>query len=59
MFKLTLTVSLTLTDTVTVIFFYVNFVDYEKVYLNNTRNVCRGAVAGSVGGPFFYRFLTF
>jgi len=58
--KLTLTVALTLTDTVTVIFFMrVLSTPMKRLYRNNKRNFCRGAVAGFVGGPVFFRFLTF
>jgi len=57
--KLTLTVTLTLTDTVTVIFFTrILSTPMKKLYRNNKKNFCGGAVAGFVGEPFF-RFLTF
>jgi len=29
------------------------------MYRNNERNFCGGTVAGFVGGPVFFRFLTF
>ena len=52
--KLTLTVALTLADTVTVIFFTrILSIPIKKLYRNNKRNFCRGAVAGFVGGPIF------
>jgi len=58
--KLTLTVALTLTDTVMVIFFTRIFSTLiKRLYRNNKRNFCGGAVAGFVGGPVFSRFLTF
>jgi len=58
--KLTLTVTLTLTDTVTVIFFTrILSTPMKRLYRNNKRNFCEGAVAGFVGGPVFFRFLTF
>ena len=31
----------------------------KRLYRNNERNFCGGAVVGSVGGPVFFRFLTF
>ena len=31
----------------------------KRSYRNNKRNFCGGAVAGFVGGPDFFRFLTF
>jgi len=31
----------------------------KRLYRNNKRNFCGGAVAGFVGGPVFFRFLTF
>jgi len=60
--KLTLTATLTLTDTVTVIFFTrILSTSMKRLYRNtgNKRNFCGGAVAGFVGGPIFFRFLTF
>ena len=49
--KLTLTVALTLTDTVTVIFTRISSTPMKKLYRNNKRNFCRSAVApGFVGG---------
>ena len=58
--KLTLTVTLTLTDTVTVIFFTrILSTPMKRMYRNNKRNFCGGAVAGFVGGPVFSVFLTF
>jgi len=58
--KLTLTIALTLTDTVTVIFFTrILSTPMKRLYCNNKRNFCGGAVAGFVGGPDFFRFLTF
>ena len=52
--KLTLTVALTLTDTATVIFFMrISSTPIKRLYRNNKRNFCRGAVAGFVDGPFF------
>ena len=57
--KLTLTVALTLTETVTVIFFMRISLTLIKRYRNNKRNFCGGAVAGFVGGPVFFHFLTF
>jgi len=58
--KLTLTVALTVTDTVTVIFFMrILSTPMKRLYRNNKRNFCAGAVAGFVGGPDFFRFLTF
>ena len=53
--KLTLTVKLTLTDTETVIYFTrISLTPIKRLYRNNERNSCRGAVAGFVGGPAFY-----
>ena len=58
--KLTLTVALTLTDTGTVIFFTrILSTPMKRLYRNNKRNFCGGAVAGFVGGPVFFCFLTF
>ena len=58
--KLTLTVTLTLTDTVTVIFFTrISLTPTKRLYRNNERNFCGGAVAGFVGAPFFSRLPTF
>ena len=58
--KLTLTVALTLTDTITVIFFTrILSTPTKRLYRNNKRNFCGGAVAGFVSGPDFFRFLTF
>ena len=58
--KLTLTIALTLTDTVTVIFFTrILSTPMKRLYRNNKRNFCGGAVAGFVGGPDFFGFLTF
>ena len=55
--KLTLTVALTLTDTVTVIFFTrILLTPMKRLYRNNKRNFCGGAVAGYVGGPVFFLF---
>jgi len=52
--KLTLTIRLTLTDTVTVIFFTcISLTPTKRLYRNNERNFCGGAVAGFVGGPIF------
>jgi len=52
--KLTLTIALTLTDTVTVIFFtHISSTPMKRLYRNNKRNFCGGAVAGFVGGPVF------
>jgi len=52
--KLILTVALTLTDTVTVIFFTrISSRPIKRLYRNNKRNFCGGAVAGFVGGPVF------
>ena len=31
----------------------------KRLYRNNKRNYCGGAVAGFVGGPVFFLFLTF
>ena len=50
--KLTLTIALTLTDTVMVIFFMrILLTPMKRLYRNNKRNFCGGAVAGFVGGP--------
>ena len=58
--KLTLTVTLSLTDTVTVIYFTrILSTPIKRLYRNNKRNFCGGAVAAFVGGPVFFRFLTF
>ena len=58
--KLTLTVTLTLTDTVTVIFFMrILSTPMKRLYRNNERNFCGGAVAGFVGGPDFFPFSDF
>ena len=58
--KLTPTVALTLTDTVTVIFLTrILSTPIKRLYRSNKRNFCRGAVAGFVGGPALFRFLTF
>jgi len=55
--KLTLTVTLTLTDTVTVMFFTrILSTPMKRMYRNNKRNFCGGAVAGFVGGPVFSVF---
>ena len=55
--KLTLTVALTLIDTVTVIFFTCFLsTPMKRLYRNNKRNFCGGAVAGFVGGPVFSFF---
>jgi len=55
--KLTLTIALTLTDTVTVIFFTrILSTPMKRLYHNNKRNFCLGAVAGFVGGPDFSVF---
>jgi len=56
--KLTLTVALTLTDTVGDIF-YISSAPMKRLYRNNKRNFCRGAVAGFVGGPVFFLFSDF
>jgi len=58
--KLTLTVALTLTNTVTMIFFtHILSTPMKRLYRNNKRNFCGGAIAGFVGGHVFFRFLTF
>ena len=58
--KLTLTIALTLTDTVKVILFMrILSTPMKRLYRNNKRNFCRGALAGFVGGPFFFCVLTF
>ena len=58
--KLTLTVTLTLTDTVMVIFFTrISLTPTKRLYRNNERNICGGAVAGLVGGPIFPHLPTF
>ena len=59
--KLTLTIALTLTDTVMVIFFMrILSTPMKRLYRNNKRNFCGGAVAGFVWvGRIFFRFLTF
>ena len=60
--KLTLTIALTLTDTVTVIFFtriLSTPMKNKRLYCNNKRNFCGGAVAGFVGGPDFFPFSDF
>jgi len=55
--KLTLTVTLTRTDTVTVIFLsHISFTPIKRLYRNNKRNFCGGAVVGFVGGPAFSIF---
>jgi len=55
--KLTLTIALTLTDTVTVIFLTrISLTPVERLYRNNKRNFCGGALAGFVGGPVFSVF---
>ena len=55
--KLTLTVTLTLTDTITVIFLRAFFsTPMKRLYRNNKRNFCGGAVAGFVNGPVFSVF---
>ena len=55
--KLTLTVALTLTDTVTVIIFTrISLTPIKRLYRNNKRNFCGGAVTEFVGGPFFAVF---
>jgi len=47
--KLTLTVAQTLTDTVTVIFLtHISSTPMKRLYRNNKRNFCGGAVAGFV-----------
>ena len=52
--KLTLTVALTLTNTVTVIFFMrILSTSIKMLYRNNKKKFCGAAVAGFVGGPFF------
>ena len=51
--KLTLTVALTLTDTVTVIFTLISLTPIKWLYRHNKRNFARGAGAGFVGGPVF------
>ena len=52
--KLTLTVALTLTDTVAVIFCAcISSTPIKRLYRNNKRNFCGGAVAAFVGGPAF------
>ena len=52
--KLTLSVTLTLTDTVTVIFFTrILLTHIARLNRNNKINFCGGAVAGIVGGPVF------
>ena len=52
--KLTRTVALTLTDTVTVIFFTsISLTPIKRLYRNNKINFCGGAVAGSWVGLFF------
>ena len=57
--KLTLTIALTLTDTVTVIFFArILLTPIKRLYRNNKRNFCGGPVLVFVSGPFF-RFPTF
>ena len=51
--KLTLNVTLILTDTVTVIFFTrISSTLIKRLYRNKKRNFCRGTVVGFVGGPF-------
>jgi len=56
---MTLTVTLTLTDIVTVIF-YAHFVDtHKRLYRNNKINFCGGAVAEFVFGPVFPVFRLF
>jgi len=58
--KLTLTETLTLTDTVTVIFFTsISLTPTKKLYRNNERNFCGGAVAGFVDAPIFSCLPTF
>ena len=57
--KLTLTVALTLTDTVTVNFKRISSTPMKWLYRNNKTNFCGGAVAGFMGEPVFFRFLTF
>jgi len=50
--KLTLTIALTLTDTVTVKFFTrILSTPMKRLYRNNNRNFCGDAVVGFVGGP--------
>jgi len=54
------TIALTLTDTVTVIFFTrISLTPMKSWYRNNEINFRRGAVAGFVGGPFFSVFWLF
>jgi len=58
--KLTLTVTLTLADTVTVIFFTrISLTPIKRLYHNNKRHFCGDALPRFVGGPAFSRFLTF
>ena len=60
--KLTLTVALTLTDTVTVIFFtriLSTPMKMKRLYRNNKRNFCEGAVAGVCGWAVFFPFSDF
>jgi len=51
--KLTLTIALTLIDTVTDIFMRISSTPMKRLYRNNKINFCGGAVAGFVGGPVF------
>ena len=58
--KLTLTLALTLTDTVMVIFFTcILSTPMKRLYRNNKKKFCGGAVAGFVGGPVFFSFSDF
>ena len=53
--KLTLTVAQTLTDTVTVIFLtHISSTPMKRLYRNNKRNFCGGAVARFVDVAFFW-----
>ena len=55
--KLTITVTLTLTDRVTVIFFTrIPLTPMKRLYRINRRNFLRRCIAGFVGGPIFNPF---
>jgi len=55
---MTLTVALTITDIVMVIFYTrISLTPIKRLYRNNKRNFCGGV--GFVRGPAFFRFLTF
>ena len=57
---MTLIVTLNLTDTVMVIFFTrISLTPTIRLYRNNERNFCGGAVAAFVGGPIFSPLPTF